>query len=220
MEQDEGQANLINQVAGLRRQVRWLQCGMLIVFAMGMVAAAPITQEVIRTKGLIIVDDQGRDRILIGAPVPKVPGRRDDVTTSMVFRSQTGADRVIVGEGPSPIINGKIYPRMSPGWGVTLYSKAGDERGGLVNMDVGRSALALDRATGDAVGVMVDEGSGWAGLVVNYDGGKLGATPTAIQMGAQGSQSFLQASNFDGSAAGALIAGQAGRARFAETAGH
>jgi hypothetical protein len=208
-----------DEIASLRRQVRWLQGGMLALFGLGLIAAAPITREVIRTKGIIIEDDQGHDRILIGAPAPGVAGRRKDVTTSMVFRSATGADRVIVGEQPNPVAGGKVYPRISPAWGLTLYNSSGNERGGLANLDIGRSSLSLDRSTADAIGMMVDEKSGFAGLIMNYEGGQIGKYPTAIQMGTVGSKAFIQASNMDGSPAGAMIAGASGRAKLAETAG-
>ena len=51
---------------------------------------------ILRAKGLIIEDGDGRARILLGAPFPKVPerSRQDAPTTSMIFLDQEGHDRL------------------------------------------------------------------------------------------------------------------------------
>ena len=55
------------------------------------------------------------------------------------------------------MIGGKVLPRIGSSWGIGLFNSSGDERGGLVNFDQGRSAIALDRASGDGIGMIVDE---------------------------------------------------------------
>jgi hypothetical protein len=211
-------AELSQQVRSLRRQVRVLQVGLLLLASTVLLAAMPAARDVIRAKGLIIVDAQGRERILLGAPVPSVTGRKVAATESLVFRSESGADRVILGESPSPVIGGKVYPRIGAAWGMVLAGPAGDERGGMTYLDSGRVAFALDRPTGDAIGLMVDDKSGFAGMLINYDSGKLGTYTGAFRVGTSGSHVFVEATNIDGSPAGALTAGATGRAVLSDAA--
>jgi len=192
---------------------------MVAFVAVGLLAAAPASYDVIRAKGLIIVDDQGRERILMGAPAPPVPGRAKAPTESIVFRSETGADRVILGEQPGPQLAGKLYPRVATGWGMSIATRDGDERGGMTYLDDRGAAISIDRPTGDAVGMMVDEKSGFAGLVVNYDNnGVLHSYPTALRVGTNAAHAFAEVTNRDGTPAGALVAGSGGHARLAEGA--
>ena len=55
--------------------------------------------QVIKTRGLIIVDEQGRDRIIIGAPVPDPPhiGKRINPAHGMIILDQNGYERFGVG---------------------------------------------------------------------------------------------------------------------------
>jgi hypothetical protein len=53
---------------------------------------------VVRARGLIIVDDQGRDRIIIGAPVPNPrEGVRSSPATGMVINDAAGYERFGLG---------------------------------------------------------------------------------------------------------------------------
>jgi hypothetical protein len=211
-------AELSQQVRSLKRQVRTLQAGMLLLACTVLLAAMPGARDVIRTKGLIVVDSQGHERILLGAPVPSVTGRIVAPTESLVFRSESGADRVILGESPSPVIHGQVYPRVGKAWGMVLANPAGDERGGVSYLDSGRVAFALDRPTGDAIGLLVDDKTGFAGMLVNYDSGKLGIYSGALRVGTSGSHVLVEATNVDGSPAGALTAGAGGRAVISDAA--
>ena len=208
------QPDVLDQIAGLRRQMRWLAGGLLGLAAVGLIAAAPMAAGVIRVKGLIIVDDQGRERVLLGAPAPKVAGRREDVTPSLIFRGENGADRLIVGEAPSPIIGGKTFPRIAAAWGMTLFNPNGDERGGMAYLDNGRSVVALDRANAEGVYLTVNEQSGFAGLVTNYASEGTGQYAEAVRLGTKGRIAYLQAMNVDGSPAGALVTGERGNAKL------
>jgi hypothetical protein len=58
-----------------------------------------------------------------------------------------------------------------------------------------RVAFALDRAIGDAIGLLVDDKSGFAGMVVNYDSGKLGTYSGALRVGTSGSHVLVEATN-------------------------
>ena len=164
----------------LERRVLRLQCGaatllcLLMLLAMAVAwnhlsGTALAADKVLRVRGVVVEDDQGRARILLGAPTPDVPERRRrDPTTAMVVLGENGADRLIVGYGPNPMVNGKVYKRESSGVGMLLHDPEGTERGGFGYADIGKVTMALDRPTGDAVGLVVDDRSGFAGLVVAY----------------------------------------------------
>lgn len=63
---------------------------------------------VLRIRGLVIEDASGHDRILIGAPVPGVNGRkRQDDTVGVIVLGENGNDRVVLGAPlPAPHIGG------------------------------------------------------------------------------------------------------------------
>jgi len=53
---------------------------------------------ILRVKGLIVEDAEGRERILIGAPVPVVSGRkRRDGAVGLLVLGENGADRIAIG---------------------------------------------------------------------------------------------------------------------------
>ncbi|MFL5542194.1 MAG: hypothetical protein ACJ8J0_24620, partial [Longimicrobiaceae bacterium] len=75
-----------DQVLVLQRAVRRLQLMVLCTWLGGGVLALVAfrrsghEQDVVRTRGIVIVDDAGRERILIGAPVPAAANRvRTDI---------------------------------------------------------------------------------------------------------------------------------------------
>lgn len=75
--------------------------------------------------------------------------RLDVIDENGVIRMTLSADL------PDPIVDGIQYRRIHPAAGLTLYNERGDERGGLAILEApegGVAALALDHATGDAIG--------------------------------------------------------------------
>jgi hypothetical protein len=66
-------------------------------------ASSPVastdTQQLVRTRGLIIVDEKGRDRIIMGAPVPDPPhiGKRKHPAHGMIILDDKGYERFGVG---------------------------------------------------------------------------------------------------------------------------
>ena len=108
--------------------------------------------QVLRARGLIIEDAQGRPRILLGAPIAKVEGRRDQEDIfGMIVVGENGADRVIV-----------CYPLPGPqregeaAGGVLLNDARGAERGGYVAADNGEVVLTLDGTKDEAIKLGVD----------------------------------------------------------------
>jgi hypothetical protein len=157
---------------------------------------------VIRTQGLVITDAQGRDRILIGAPVPasKDRTRKDDASDGIIFLGRTGADRLAVGQMPTPFINGKSYKRRgeNDNYGTTLYDTKGNERGGMGFLAPGRVGIALDRAHPpyDAIGMMVDDKEDFAGLMIDYGDPK--AQDSAIELGTDPGSVYIKINGKDG----------------------
>lgn len=172
-------------VRHLERKVLYLTglCALLVVATL-LMAVNTFTQKVnaaengkvLRLKGLIIEDAQGRPRILLGAPFPSVPERlRHDVTgTDMLFLDEKGHDRFSLGEMMPP---GPGVHRIGSAYGLNIYDPEGNERGGMGFLSngstVSRAVIALDRpslpsTSGDAWGAMVDDKTGFAGTGYIY----------------------------------------------------
>lgn len=146
--------------------------------------------KVIRTRGIVIVDDQGRERILLGAPIPSAKNRvRTDLArvkeiwgkrfpdsyldyyknynhnvNGMLVLDENGFDRLAVGDQtPDP----NIGKRVGPQTGMIWNDEEGFERGGLGILKVkGRYRVALG---------MDSEKSGSEGLTLSLiDGGQMG----------------------------------------------
>ena len=85
-----------------------------IFLARGYIVHSAGSPEVLRVRGLVVEDDKGRERVLIGAPVPKIAGRkRQDDTVGLIILGENGADRVaLASPGPNPQINGHVSKRI------------------------------------------------------------------------------------------------------------
>ncbi len=181
METDELRG-LLNRTERLERRLRGYQtlCTLGVLGAVAWVSTGLASPEashqdangVVRARGLIIVDDEGRDRILLGAPVPQTAARtHPDATTSLVFLGEDGTDRVTVGYMPNPRIKGEIVPRISQGWGIQVNDDRGNERGGFSYLENGRMVLGIDFAeTGEAITVAVVDGQ-YAAIMINDETG-------------------------------------------------
>lgn len=161
------------------------------------VKAAEASQ-ILRVRGIIVEDAQGRSRILIGAPVPSVPDRlrKDSHTTSIVFLDDKGHDRFLLGEMVSA---SPSFHRIAASYGLTIYDPDGHERGGMGFLSngttVSRAAIVLDRpgtpsTPGDAWGAMVDDKTGFAGTGYMY-APEIGHGNEAILIGTQGRKAFV-----------------------------
>jgi hypothetical protein len=101
-----------------KRQTRLFATGVLVVLcfvgAMGfLVRATRALQkpQVLRVRQLVVVDEHGTERVIIGAPLP------------------------------DPMILGKRHRRDGPVSGVIIADSTGTERGGYVTSDQGDNAL-------------------------------------------------------------------------------
>jgi hypothetical protein len=180
-----------------------------LVVAAGAVAAfRPAAQGtgVIRARGIVIEDARGRDRILIGAPVPESKARvRTDLARveqtwakrfpspkqymeyykgyrhsvhGMIVLDENGQDRLALGDSvPDP----NIGRRLGPGTGITLNDAEGFERSGYSVLTVqgkDRVVLGLDDDRGEGIVLALHDG-GHRGLTMRRSGGEvfLGSAP-------------------------------------------
>jgi hypothetical protein len=182
-----------------------LLCAVLVAALSTMIVQSSITRvkaaedaKVLRIKGLIIEDEQGRARILLGAPFPAVQERlrKDEGGADLVFLDEQGHDRFRVGE-VLPAEPG--FHRMGSAYGATILDTQGNERGGMGFLSDGknfnRAVIALDRpynpsVPSDAWGAFVDDKSGFAGTVYMYQP-ESGRDQEGITLGTQGNKAFL-----------------------------
>lgn len=151
MESDE---TLEHKVSLLTRRCSQLGLAVLAIAGMWLVslfAFLPIhlrqhvqadQPDVLRVRGLVVVDEKGVERVRIGAPVP------------------------------NPVIKGKQYPRKAPVSGMILYDPEGNERGGLSTTDTKPSEvfLGLDTEAYQAV-TLIANPDGGANLSLSDDNG-------------------------------------------------
>ena len=145
-------------------------------------------EQILRARGLVLVDDAGRERILLGAPVPHAANRiRTDPqrvretwagafpdpdaymelyagyehsTNGLLILDENGHDRVVVGNPTPDLYFGK---RIGPATGITINDHKGLERTGYSLLDVDgtyRVVLGLDNPRGSEglVLMLVDDG--------------------------------------------------------------
>lgn len=143
--------------------------------------------KILRAKGIVIVDDNGRERILIGAPLPKASNRiRTDTArvralwshrfgnadqymkwyqnyshkaNGILILDEQGYDKVCLGDG---VPDANIGQRIGKQTGLIFCDHEGFERGGIGVINVGekqnRVVMALDGENGtDATGITVLE---------------------------------------------------------------
>ena len=179
------------RIRQLERQVRWL-IGLLVV-ALAVAGLALVrglsgrgNDDILRARGLIIVDAAGRERILIGAPVPAAASRvRTDpekarkawaaryprfdwyaglnhATNGIIILNEGGFDQIAIGD-PTPDPN--IGRRIGPATGIQINDRQGNERTGWgVFPTLNRVVLGLDTERGsEGVYLLVHE-SGYSGV--------------------------------------------------------
>ncbi|UCE74096.1 MAG: hypothetical protein JSV56_13930 [Methanomassiliicoccales archaeon] len=131
-------------------------------------------QDIIRIKGIIVVDENNRERLLIGAPVPDTEGRiRDDLCNGLIILDEKGLDMLALGSPtPNPQTEGKVGKRISPATGIQINDANGNERAGYGVMENGRVVLGLDHETGEGVMLFILPDLGYSGLLVNGKSGK------------------------------------------------
>jgi hypothetical protein len=100
----EESSRMMARIDGLERRLRLLGVlsAVLVIVAMSAITVPSVTAQaqpqVLRARGLIIVDEQGRERIVIGSPVPDPKeGKRLNPSTGMVINDINGYERFGLG---------------------------------------------------------------------------------------------------------------------------
>ena len=212
----------------LKKQVRLLKLYVLISTALTLILLFSSFRQtadrfgIIRAQGIIIEDSAGRDRILIGAPLPYSDDRvRTDTAMvrkhwakrypnpdqfmqwykdynhsgiGMAILNEQGFDKVMIGEKLADPNSGK---RMFEPTGMFWNDDEGWERGGIgVNKTKDgkyRSAVGLDDETGEAVHLVTLE-DGTKGLIIGSEKGRmlLGRSPKGGFFGSKEEFSGIQ----------------------------
>lgn len=167
--------------------------GLLLVVGLSAFRSPPDEPGVLRARGLVIVDEEGRERILLGAPVPEAlnrvrtnmdrvrevwgprfpaayineyyPTYRNDMNGLLIL-DENGFDRLVLGD-PTPDPN--IGRRIAPSSGLVINDAEGFERSGYALLRVNdryRVVLGLDSDRGTEGVVLALEDGGWSGLSI------------------------------------------------------
>lgn len=104
-------------------------------------------EEITRTKGLVIEDEQGNPRIMMGFPIASSDDRlRTDTLNGILLLDENGADRVHLGKHGKLFLGGKYYARTNnDGWSLFFNDSKGEERSGYGFSDSDNSVgLGMD----------------------------------------------------------------------------
>lgn len=199
------------QVRSLRAYAALVTCVLLVVVAAGF-RHARSDDQVLRVRGIVVVDAAGRERILIGAPIPEAKDRlrtnlaRVDsawakrypagvymkyyptyrnAVSGMLVLDEHGVDRLVVGDSlPDPNIGQRIGSNV----GILVNDARGFERTGYGLITVrgrDRAVLGLDTDRGaEGVALAVID-SGRIGIHINGRDfyGYLGTAPASDSVG-------------------------------------
>lgn len=160
------------------RRVRGLSLGLVLTVA---VLALGFTDQdsrdlrgddVITARGLVIVDDAGRARVVIGAPAAAAyEDPRFAQTTGMIVLDTLDRPGVAVGTNPPLILDdGSLAERIGSSSGLTFYDpRDGKERGGIGAFEDGRANVCLDygNASKEAVCMAVAPDDQYAAVMLN-----------------------------------------------------
>jgi hypothetical protein len=167
--QDE--LGLKKEIGRLRAYVVFLAAAVLVLICSGF-STQEKHDDILRARGLIIEDDQGRERILIGSPIPAAKNRvRTDLNrvreiwgkkfpekymewyrgyqndmSGLLILDASGFDRVAVGD---PVPDPNVGKRIAPSRGLVINDEEGFERSGYGLLKVEnhyRVVLGLDNA--------------------------------------------------------------------------
>jgi hypothetical protein len=196
-----------NEISQLKKQMAWMRwyivISSMLIAAFIIVAFTPPVQRfgIIRAKGIVIEDSSGRDRILIGSPIPfsKCRVRTDtnlvkkywakkyknpaefmqwykkyyNSTEGIVVMNENGFDCVLLGDKLADPNTGR---RMFESAGVLWNDKEGWELGGAgvntTSEGKARAVIGVDDKDGEAVHIIALE-DGTKGMIIGGENGRL-----------------------------------------------
>lgn len=190
----------------LRLSLPFVALVALLVGARAAPEAPDDEPEILRIRGLVLEDAEGRPRMVLGAPISEVPERRysrmpvmenprveegrmvwDRAESAeateifgMLILDEEGYERIVLGDPlPNPAVGGRIYQRKKGRhWGMTINDVDGTERSGYGVWENGQVSLGLDWKGSEAV-VFFAIPDGTAGLHVASRDGTARSTLTA-----------------------------------------
>lgn len=142
--------------------------------------------DVLRGRGLVLEDADGRPRVLLGAPVPQVDAWvRPDTSKGLVILDASGTARTKLGYPANPVIRTPdgSQARTSPCAGLTVHDTLERERGGMGALDNGDVVVGLDYPTREGVALSLSQDEGYSGLVV-WGRRRGGGNPQRLFLGA------------------------------------
>ena len=173
MQPADYEARLATAERKIRRLV--LVIGLLVVLAvlgLGSQVTGARTNDVLTARGLVIVDEADRARVVIGAPAGAAyEDARLVQATGMVVLDTLGRLVVTVGSDPPLILDdGTLGTRIGSSNGLTFYDpRDGKERGGLGAFEDGRANVCLDygSASKEAVCMSVAPDDQYTAVMLN-----------------------------------------------------
>ncbi|HMS04082.1 MAG TPA: hypothetical protein PKE51_13955, partial [Gemmatimonadaceae bacterium] len=183
-----------------KRQLASLATVTVLALA-GLFVRVTTPPEIVRARGLVIEDAEGRDRILMGAPIPASAHRvrtNDSLVRTywastfadpeqymgwyrnyrhsadgIVIMNEAGFDRVLLGDR---LADSNLGRRMFEAAGITWNDARGFERGGggvnTLEDGTSRAVFGLDDADGEAVHLIAAE-DGTKALTIGGANGRL-----------------------------------------------
>jgi hypothetical protein len=114
------QSSVEDRILALEKRVRRLAIGLGLTSAVAItlvsIAWRPAPQtDVLRARAIILSDSAGRERVVIGAPVPEPAGARIAPNTGMIIRDSTGAKRFGLGVFPNGMMSMGFDAPQIPG---------------------------------------------------------------------------------------------------------
>jgi hypothetical protein len=159
---------------------------------MGAIVPGP---DVVRARGLVITDETGRERIVLGAPMGEVSqDPKLSLTTGLAVLDSVGNLHVAVGaNNPLVVAPGVMGARIAEAAGLTIYDpRDGRERGGIGAFADGRANVCLDYGSKpkEAVCMAVAPGDQYAAVLINGTPNEEVFDRVAMFAGADGSGSI------------------------------
>lgn len=207
------------------RRLRRLTAIMVVLGATILLGAAARHDDILRVRGLVIVDDAGRERVLLGAPLKSVTSDARLVgATGLVVLDTAGLLNVAVGsDNPLVFAGGRIGERIAPAAGLTVYDmRHGGERGGFATLADGRANVCLDYAQGkEAACMTVAPDDQYSAVMLNGTPSEKAFDRVGMFLGADGS-GVLKAFGGGTNKGGMMIRGGRGSASLTvfDTAGN
>ena len=103
-------------------------------------------RDIIHTKGLVIEDENGKPRMMMGFPISHAETRlRNDTLSGMLMLDEYGVDRIHLGTHGKLFLGGRYIDRYNDGWSLFFNDGKGEERTGYGYSDSDNSVgLGMD----------------------------------------------------------------------------